>query len=352
VRGDRVIDRSEMSLRPPTGFDLRDAVCYGRRRSAHPLPAAVLVHSALRTVPPRAVDARGPAVRPPSGRRVILAVESIGYLVPRTEFSGRVHSVFAQACNLACNDALLTLQSRGDGPATLRLASGTRVDLRNHFDVGERVDCGAGCARTSRVELCLLHATVWRPAKPGPRQPWARIEAHLGNARAALSRRRAKQRNVLDGAAAEPAAALGDACRALDCERAVRHASCLIGWGEGLTPAGDDFLVGLIAGLDVLADGDQRRLRFHAALAAAIAAGAERTTPIAAQCLRLAARGHCSESLLRLRDALLCEDEEGVVGTALDDALDIGATSGADTVSGLLAALVAWSPAPCSAQAA
>ncbi|HEY2190490.1 MAG TPA: DUF2877 domain-containing protein [Caldimonas sp.] len=150
---------------------------------------------------------------------------------------------------------------------------------------------------------------------------------------------------MLDGEATATTVALRDACRALDCERAARHAGTLIGWGEGLTPAGDDFLIGLIAGLDALAGGDERRRCFHGALATAIAAGAGRTTPIAAHCLRLAARGHCNETLLRLRDALLCEADAVVVGAALHDALDVGATSGADTVSGLLAGLLVWLPA-------
>ena len=75
------------------------------------------------------------------------------------------------------------------------------------------------------------------------------------------------QRNVLDEEAAPSAAALVEACRAFDGERAARHASSLIGWGEGLTPAGDDFLVGLIAGLDALVGGDGRRRCLRAALA-------------------------------------------------------------------------------------
>ena len=53
--------------------------------------------------------------------------------------------------------------------------------------------------------------------------------------------------------------ALRDACRALDRERAARRIERLVGWGEGLTPAGDDFLIGLLAGLDALVHGEPRR---------------------------------------------------------------------------------------------
>lgn len=283
-----------------------------------------------------------------NARRVALTVESIGYLVPRTDFRGRVHSVFAQACNLACKDMLLTLcaYGAGDGPTTLRLARGAPDDLRDLFDVGEPIHCRQGRVPTRRTELRLWHASVWRPAERGPSLPPSRIEAHLRNAHLRLAQRRATHASVVDGEGAAVAAALRDACRALDCEQAARHVDKLIGWGEGLTPAGDDFLIGLVAGLAALVHGDERRGRFHDALAAALACRTQRTTPIAAHFLRLAAAGHYAEPLIRLRHALICEDESDVVDAALQSALAVGATSGADTVSGLLAGLLAWLPAP------
>ena len=290
----------------------------------------------------------------PSARRAALAVESIGYLVPRTDLSGRVHSVFAQACNLACGDTLLTLcvADAGDGPATLRLARGAPNDLRELFDVGERIHCRQGRARTRRTELSLSNASVWRPAEPGRSLSSWRIEANLRNARLRLAQRWVTRASVIDGEAAPVAAALRDACRDLDDERAARHVDTLIGWGEGLTPAGDDFLLGLIAGLEALVHDDAGRRRFHGALAAMLTSRTQRTTPIAAHYLRLAAAGHYTAPLIVLRTALLCEDNKDVVDRTLQSALAVGATSGADTVSGLLAGLLAWLPAPLTAVAA
>ena len=318
--------------------------------------AAVHVQSAQPASPQILLG--GGRFTPPYGRastsRVALAVESIGYLVPRTNFAGRVHSVFARACNLACNDTLLTLCAPGvgDGPATLRLARGAPDDLRDLFDVGERIHCLQGWIRTGRVELPVLRASVWRPAEPGPSLPPSRIEAHLCNARLRLAQRRVTHASVVDGEGVPVAAALRDACRDLDGAQAARHVDCLIGWGEGLTPAGDDYLVGLIAGLDALVRSDERRRRFHSALSAVLTCRSQRTTPIAAHYLRLAAAGHYTEPLIRLRTALLCEDDADVVDAAVQSALAVGATSGADTVSGLLAGLLAWLPAPSTAAAA
>jgi len=138
--------------------------------------------------------------------------------------------------------------------------------------------------------------------------------------------------------------ALRDACRALERDHALRHVDRLGGWGEGLTPAGDDFLIGLVAGLDALVRDRQQQRELHGAIAAALRRATPRTTPIAAHYLQLAADGHYTEPLVRLREALLCEDDDPQVDAALHAALRIGATSGADAVSGLLAALQAWLP--------
>jgi len=152
---------------------------------------------------------------------------------------------------------------------------------------------------------------------------------------------------VLDHQAAATTAALADACRECDGARAARQAERLIGWGEGLTPAGDDFVVGVCAGLDGLIDAcDARQLACRAALAAAIRASAPRTTTISAHLLRLAADGHHHERLLAARDALLRDVAQPSADRALLAACAVGATSGTDAVAGLLAALAAWLPAP------
>jgi hypothetical protein len=280
-----------------------------------------------------------------------MTIDSIGYLVPRTGFAGRVHSVFARACNIACGGVLLTVSAPepGNGPTTLRLAPARALDLRDRFEVGEGVRCRDGRLRSRSTELVLLHARVWRPTRAGASLPRERIDERLRAAQRVLARRRSARPNVLDDAAAPVTAALVDACRALDCERATRELERLIGWGEGLTPAADDFLVGVVAALDVLACEDPRRQSFLAALTAAVRRNASRTTPVAAHVLRLAAGAHHPEALLRLRDALLADENGTSLAAALEGVLAIGASSGADTVSGLLAGLGAWLPADSTA---
>ena len=280
-------------------------------------------------------------------RRRQIGVETIGHLVAQTGVYGRVHSVFAQACNVACGDLLLTLAKSGAdrGPATLLLAVADDEDLRRLFRVGEDVEMHSDKLRTRHVDLQLSAACVWRPSAPPSFLPAGRIAARLRYAHARLAERRRTHSSVIDREGAPIVAALAAACRSLERAHAVRQFDLLIGWGEGLTPAGDDCIVGLLAAIAALVGVDEARRGFLAALAGAVIARAARTTPIAAHLLRLAAAGHYGESLLRVRDALLGEPQRERVAFALDRAFDLGATSGADAVTGLLCGLAAWLPA-------
>jgi hypothetical protein len=282
----------------------------------------------------------------PDGQWSELGVDSIGHLVPRDAFEGQLHSVFARSCNVALGGLLLNLCAPVDGhergPATLRLAARPALPLQRLFEPGEPFVCRGGIARTQRARINLRRASVWRPPRSAAAGDNNIIARNLRLARASLGARRCERAGILDREAAATAAALGQACGAFDLARAPALAERLIGWGEGLTPAGDDYLVGLLAGLDLVMCGDARRRALRDALAAAIDAASWRTTPVAAHCLRLAARGHCGEALCLLGNALLSEPRPDALRSALQRVLSIGASSGADTVAGLLAGVSAW----------
>jgi hypothetical protein len=272
--------------------------------------------------------------------RAILSLASVGYLVPDGEFAGSVHSVFARACNFIRGEELWTLLAPdGDpGPTVLRLARSVPCDLRRLFAAGERLACRAGIARTQRVAFRIRGVPVWRPGPLEACLAFASIDTHLRRALQTL----APCGGIADAA---PCNALEAACRTLDGGRALPALRRLIGRGEGLTPAGDDFLVGLVAGLERLTAGDAERARFLGALAKGIEADTVRTTPIAAHALRQAVRGHHGAAVLALREALLCDADFERVAQALAALLCIGASSGAAMASGLLAGLRAWGPA-------
>jgi|GEM_PF-3159614 len=99
----------------------------------------------------------------------------------------------------------------------------------------------------------------------------------------------------------------------------------LIGLGPGLTPSGDDFLMGALAALDGLG-----QTNMHAALGAAVVAAAGGTSPLSASLLRAAAAGHVGEKLHVMVAALLAGDTDAAIAAAAR----IGHTSGWDALAG------------------
>jgi len=124
-----------------------------------------------------------------------------------------------------------------------------------------------------------------------------------------------------------------EALRAVDVASALGPTVDLVGLGTGLTPSGDDYLVGMLAGLE--ATGHPA----HRPIAAAIAASAAgRTTAIGAAMLAHAARGAFTERLHDVLVALAIGRPDGL-RTAMARAMAYGATSGSDTLVGLFGAL-------------
>jgi hypothetical protein len=107
--------------------------------------------------------------------------------------------------------------------------------------------------------------------------------------------------------------------------------SALVGLGPGLTPSGDDFLIGALAALDAVG-----QTKTHAALGEAVAAAAPaRTSPLSASFLRAAAAGYAGENL----HALVAAVVGGHLDAAAAAAGRIGHTSGWDTLAGAVLAL-------------
>ncbi|HUP07215.1 MAG TPA: DUF2877 domain-containing protein [Caldimonas sp.] len=268
-------------------------------------------------------------------------VESIGYHVPRTPIVATVHSVFERACNLSWRDTLLTLchANAAPGPLVLHLAADEPADFRRLLEAGERVEGTGRRLCSERAEFDHAHAIVWRPGAPGPLLAPDRATANLRRARQAVADRLAATGSVIATEGAPWVAALVDACRDLHSDAVGPIVHRLVGWGEGLTPAGDDVLMGFMAALDAPVFDDSSRRIFRDAVRAACIARTARTTPVSAVHLRLAAEGLHGGAALRARDALLGIDDARIVDAALDDALAIGATSGAAMLAGLIGGL-------------
>jgi uncharacterized protein DUF2877 len=105
---------------------------------------------------------------------------------------------------------------------------------------------------------------------------------------------------------------------------------CIVGLGPGLTPSGDDVMIGALAMLDALNERDA-----HASLAHAINAIAPgQTSPLSHCFLRAAAAGHISERFHTIVSCVITGDVDHAIATART----IGHSSGWDMLTGAVIA--------------
>jgi Protein of unknown function (DUF2877) len=243
--------------------------------------------------------------------------------------AGRVHSVFARALNLECADGrLLTLQ--GPGPLVAPFAAAlARLpgpgDVRRGVSVRRRGDCLtlAGACLRWRGATIVGTAMPESPVGPGPAlsrlggEPVPTTGRGLGSAIGRGARYR-----------------LAKGLSRRDPEAFIAGARGLLGLGEGLTPAGDDCLVGALAVIHRFA---ATWLRAHPEIPTCLGGAADGTTDVAREFIAHALAGHFAESLLDL----LTADSADATRRATARVLRIGATSGADTLVGVRLALSA-----------
>lgn len=116
----------------------------------------------------------------------------------------------------------------------------------------------------------------------------------------------------------------------------------LIGLGGGLTPTGDDVLVGFLAGLQATAGNDSTRLDWVRRLCEQVDSDSQGTNDISRSYLVLAADGQFSSSLIDLA-TVICNGEPQVkVLEVAGFTFEVGHTSGMDAATGLLLGLGIW----------
>jgi hypothetical protein len=116
----------------------------------------------------------------------------------------------------------------------------------------------------------------------------------------------------------------------------------LVGFGPGLTPSGDDALTGFLSVLQTIG-GTEARARANTIgtrLLPLLSASPDITTFVSAQMLRSTIGGHFSQTVHQLCDAVTTprQDQTNSIRATVVALLGNGATSGADTLVGILAA--------------
>ena len=212
---------------------------------------------------------------------------------------------------------------------------------------GSRSAAGRRCCASqgSGVAIDLSTAAVWRSelarlridlARPAVATAWA-------VAWRALERRRRLDRDGWAPTIHRRGQALAEASGALDLDAAGTAIGALIGCGPGLTPAGDDLIVGFLGGLFASQGDDPARQRFLSALGAAVTAALAGTGAISGAYLEHATRSSVAEPLAGLIGAIAEGAPPPEVEETARRALSVGHTSGGDGVLGLLLGIQAWS---------
>ncbi|MFQ5840035.1 MAG: DUF2877 domain-containing protein [Candidatus Methylomirabilales bacterium] len=138
------------------------------------------------------------------------------------------------------------------------------------------------------------------------------------------------------------AAAIRDALRDREGNKLLTASQRILGLGPGLTPSGDDFLVGCLKGLWLLAGSDPRLYDVIDALQSGLEPFLfDRTTRVGAEFLRHALHGQFAEILDRAAGALLGLAPPEASLSAVSQLIAQGETSGTDTALGLLTGLEA-----------
>jgi len=244
--------------------------------------------------------------------------------IPALAGRGRVHSVFASTVNLAFPEgswAVLLPAEKGNGPGFILLFD-PPGDFRD-WDLapGAPVEMGKAELRLGKMVVTWDGAKVWTPGKP-TRGEFSSLAASLApflpSPEGLVEKAVTERANRLKKELAAPGKALAR----------------LLGAGPGLTPAGDDFVVGLLAGLSGAGKAASGK-RLAEAVLELLGERPGRTTDLSRHFLTAAARGIFCEFFLDFTRAASGGGEAAVHQARR--VLGFGASSGAWLLRGFLA---------------
>jgi hypothetical protein len=299
--------------------------------------------------------------------------------------SVQVHSVFRRACNLVLRqedrlmeefvpEGLVTVAASelGNLPNGISVLLAPEFDLSAKIGAGQRGGFEGGMLRTPSLTLSLDGAARWNPSLAILRREvrhsagegeswrdrwtlaWRTLEAEgTASSLSHVARGEAKKGlpGSLVGTVREGIQQILEGCVRFDIDLATRGVNALIGLGLGLTPSGDDLLVGLLAGLWCYPASDHQQA-FLENFSTAVVAASGHTTDVSRAYLKWAARGCVAQRLYDLAGAIVrpSSPDRGAhlkrqVYRLARQALAVGSTSGADGVYGLLLGLAAWADA-------
>lgn len=289
-------------------------------------------------------------------------------------FNGLVHSVFHHACNMIVNDqSLITLLSSSlyNVPQGVRLDTPSDFIFADYLELGQPVGCRANVIRFSRSSLSidLRSARPWRPnlsalridlKDPSTfrawRTVWEKLRCQQRNhgltailtedSKRGKNQSLASDTKMLVQTARESIPSLLYATAKIQVDKAVSALKPLIGLGPGLTPSGDDFIVGYLTGLWSTAGVERSRKNFLSSIGNWLANSLNGTNEIGRTYIRYAIEGEVSEPLAVLARRIAQGENTNSIKESIETACRVGSTSGTDGLLGLLLAILSWYLSP------
>ena len=246
----------------------------------------------------------------------------------------RILHIFDQACNLI-NERREVLSvvtpAIGNGPFNLVIEDD--VLFSGYLNLESPISNYPNLLNLGDLTIHIQNAKLW-----SPRPDWEILHVRRDDVFAILSKlpvndyeSPGSQRSV------QFSNSLASALVNADVPASVIAARELAGLGIGLTPAGDDFIMGAIYATWIIHPPE-----IAGVLAEKIAnIAAPLTTSLSAAWLRSAGRGEAGILWHQFFDALLSADQVAIQ-ESMDKIIVIGETSGADALFGFLSLLAAW----------
>jgi hypothetical protein len=297
--------------------------------------------------------APGSGTSEPTPANHVFRAQQIGLRVPRRPAHGVVHSVFRSACNIELDrGTLITLlaSSVGSLPHGVRCASAISWNLESGLRPGQAV---VATAQTLDIPRASVVVDLTRAAPWSGRLTLCKIDARSTRALTALRALIVAdaqdgfapillRRSTADSPLLQAMAQRLDSClprlaaatATLDATAAAQALLPLIGLGPGLTPSGDDFIVGYLAAMWSRCQCEPRFGAFRSRLAPELERLTTRTNAIGRQFILDAVDGEFSERLVDVVRSIAHRDSD--VNACVARALRTGHSSGADCLVGLL----------------
>ena len=248
-----------------------------------------------------------------------LIADTLGPMIPSTYFNGNVHSIFERLVNVKLQDGSFISICRNDvpnGPGIIRCRANNKFSYEDYLRTGEICAYHGGILRIGQnFQVDLRYANRWQ----------RRIDSF--NTKVIYSRWSIYRNNLYESNNFNRVNdIIGNPSQYFDeILNMGENLSKLVGKGPGLTPLGDDFIVGVAAGMESHAVG-------NGLLADWLLSIHSKTTDLSSRALFYAACGWFTEPLIDFVNSIFSTKTE----TDPTKLLSIGDTSGTAMAYGCL----------------